>query len=440
MRSTRVLITCLLLSLAAAACGGSENASSGSSASSIPSTSTDGSFRNDPAKDPVGPSDGKGDLGIDSGIVRGDAEAFPADATFAEFIDAEVPTGPGEHGDLLRYQPLPPADPSKADEGPRFRILYRSETVQGDPTFVTGLVSVPPGDAPEGGWKLASHAHGSTGLADDCAPSADPDAVAAVETLLVQRLGRDHGTVVASTDYEGQGGPGRHPFLVGVSEGRSVLDAAIAARQLPGVDVTTDEVGLLGYSQGGHAILWANQIAAAYAPDLEIVGTVSGSPASEIDGLAGSVMLWAGLAVGHPDGDLEEALDDLLTADGKAVLAALDRSCSATATDTPDVAPDAELFTADPLATEPWRGLLKANVPGAEAGASPLLVVHGDADESVPIETSETLRTRMCGAGAVVERRVVPGADHIEGAVPTYEQGFTWLDDLRAGTAPKDDC
>ena len=42
----------------------------------------------------------------------------------------------------------------------------------------------------------------------------------------------DAGYVVAATDYEGLGTPGVHPYLVGESEGRSVLDAARAARAL----------------------------------------------------------------------------------------------------------------------------------------------------------------------------------------------------------------
>ena len=47
-----------------------------------------------------------------------------------------------------------------------------------------------------------------------------------VQTLL------DAGYVVAATDYEGLGTPGLHPFLVGESEGRSVLDAARAAHRV----------------------------------------------------------------------------------------------------------------------------------------------------------------------------------------------------------------
>ena len=37
------------------------------------------------------------------------------------------------------------------------------------------------------------------------------------------------GVVVAATDYEGLGTPGPHPYIVGASEGHSVLDAAVAA-------------------------------------------------------------------------------------------------------------------------------------------------------------------------------------------------------------------
>ena len=40
------------------------------------------------------------------------------------------------------------------------------------------------------------------------------------------------GYAVVRTDYEGLGTPGDHPYLIGVSEGRSVLDMVRAARKL----------------------------------------------------------------------------------------------------------------------------------------------------------------------------------------------------------------
>ena len=38
----------------------------------------------------------------------------------------------------------------------------------------------------------------------------------------------------------------------------------------------SDRVVIWGHSQGGHAALWAGQIAASYAPDLSITGAVAG--------------------------------------------------------------------------------------------------------------------------------------------------------------------
>ena len=50
-----------------------------------------------------------------------------------------------------------------------------------------------------------------------------------------------------------------------------------------------------GHSQGGHAALWAGQLAPTYAPELPIVGIAALSPAS--DPLALSVSV-----VDHPGG------------------------------------------------------------------------------------------------------------------------------------------
>src|SRR5690606_3738569 len=105
--------------------------------------------------------------------------------------------------------------------------------------------------------------------------------LATAELRLVADLATDAGFVVASSDYEGQGGPGRHPFLAGPSEGRSLLDAARAAGQLPDVEVDGRLV-IAGYSQGGHAALWAREEAERWAPELELVGTLAGAPVTRL--------------------------------------------------------------------------------------------------------------------------------------------------------------
>ena len=166
--------------------------------------------------------------------------------------------------------------------------MYLSESVQGEPIAVTGVIAVPEAPAPAGGRPVVSVGPGTAGIADTCAPSRfTPQLDEAARRLGLgedrgDRLGgfADAGYVVAQTDYEGLGTPGGHPYLVGVSEGRGFLDAAQAARQLSDADAG-DRLALWGYSQGGHSVLWANQLADEWAPDLHLVGTVAGAPFSE---------------------------------------------------------------------------------------------------------------------------------------------------------------
>src|SRR5207244_7976793 len=53
-------------------------------------------------------------------------------------------------------------------------VLYRSTDAAGQPDAVSGTVTVPKGKAPKGGWPILTWAHGTTGIADSCAPSRSP--------------------------------------------------------------------------------------------------------------------------------------------------------------------------------------------------------------------------------------------------------------------------
>ena len=50
-------------------------------------------------------------------------------------------------------------------------VMYRSTSAKGEPVAVSGVVSVPEGEPPAGGWPVISWGHGTTGTADRCAPS-----------------------------------------------------------------------------------------------------------------------------------------------------------------------------------------------------------------------------------------------------------------------------
>ena len=74
--------------------------------------------------------------------------------------------------------------------------------------------------------------------------------------------------------------PRAHPYLVGASEGRSVLDMVRAARQVN--KALSKRVIIAGHSQGGHAALWAASLAPSYTKELDVRGTVAYAPASHL--------------------------------------------------------------------------------------------------------------------------------------------------------------
>jgi hypothetical protein len=180
---------------------------------------------------------------------------------------------PGKPGSIIRVWPLAGGGPGGGDA---FRILYRSTGLNGEPIAVSGAIYIPPGAPPDGGRNVIAWAHPTTGVVEACAPSLMPDASGmtwGLPDMLAQ------GYVVVATDYPGLGTPGIHPYLIGVSEGRAVLDSVRAARDLPHSGAS-NRFAVWGHSQGGHASLYTGELAASYAPDLKLVGVAAAAPAT----------------------------------------------------------------------------------------------------------------------------------------------------------------
>jgi predicted esterase len=164
-------------------------------------------------------------------------------------------------------------------------LLYTSNSPKtGKRIAVSGSLSVPRGRPPKRGWPLISFAHGTSGVADICAPSrARPGGADLFNTTWIHAQAAEWleaGYAVARTDYEGLGTPGPHPYLVGESEARGVIDIVRAARRL---DARIDRRFLIaGWSQGGQAALFAAGAAERRAPGLRLRGTVAYAPGSHI--------------------------------------------------------------------------------------------------------------------------------------------------------------
>jgi len=157
-------------------------------------------------------------------------------------------------------------------------VLYRSTGLHDEPIAVSGIIVVPPGPAPEGGRPIVAWAHPTTGIVPRCAPSL---AIFHFQQLQGLRNMVERGYIVAATDYPGLGTEGPHPYLVGVSEGRAVLDSVRAARGIAGAG-GTNRFGVWGHSQGGQAVLYAGLLAEGYAPEMTLVGVAAAAPATDL--------------------------------------------------------------------------------------------------------------------------------------------------------------
>jgi acetyl esterase/lipase len=74
-----------------------------------------------------------------------------------------------------------------------------------------------------------------------------------------------------------------------------------------------------------------------------------------------------------------------------------------------------------PAAERPELARAASPVHHVHAGAPPMLILHGDADRSVPFRQGERLRDALHAVGADCRLEVVPGRDHLFAGMPDDE-------------------
>lgn len=163
-----------------------------------------------------------------------------------------------------------------------YRIAYRTTRGgTGRPGVGTALVLVPDHPRVSGPQPLVVAAHGVVGQARRCAPSrydalAVGDMADDARSIYVPVAG--DGWLVVAVDYAGFAGDWPPGFLFADDEARSILDATRAARQLLGAAALSGKVGLLGHSQGGHAVLSAQALAKSYGLEGQLVAVAAFTP------------------------------------------------------------------------------------------------------------------------------------------------------------------
>lgn len=365
-------------------------------------------------------------------------EAFSADIHTSQISDAEfyatptiVPRAPGV---LLRAAVFP----TSIAHATGWKVMFTSNGSVRDPqtpTIETGIVLLP--DSSSVDRPVAVWGHPTTGIASACAPSRqkEPDSnIAGAQQFI------DSGWIVAAPDYEGLGidifGP--HPYLIGDSLGRSMLDIVRATAELPDAR-RSSEFATYGHSEGGQAALFAGQLASSNAPELQLTSVAAMAPSGELNQIfredhttvTGALL---GGFLGHSWSKWFFAADPELPFDQRFSYESLFDHASWKLTESiaascsvgePSVIPlwgeiqsalDAGTFwRRNPGTDDPWALKLKENSAGQEPIPVPVLLTVGAADDIVSPAAVAATEARYQANGTDVSMRTFAGGDHMSG-------------------------
>ncbi|MGY0498587.1 lipase family protein [Nocardia sp. FBN12] len=249
------------------------------------------------------------------------------------------------------------------------------------------------------------------------------------------------GWAISIPDHEGMLGAWGAPR----EPGYRALDGIRAALAFePGGLDPAAQVGLWGYSGGGLATAWAAEMASTYAPELDIVGAVLGSPVGDL--VSTFHRLNGGLHAGLPTlvvaalrrvyPAFEELVATHFSDEGRAVLDKAAQSTTAAAVmrlarynvDRHSGTPIAEL-----LAMEAMLAVFADLTLGDRAPTVPLLVVQAVHDQIIAVDDIDALVRRYREHGAHVTYLRDRASEHLSLLPLSTPLSLNWLDDRFAG-------
>jgi acetyl esterase/lipase len=369
------------------------------------------------------------------------SEAYEGVKPFYRVTKEELAGAPGT---LIRIEPW---DTHTAYWVKAYRILYRSRGLKGEPIAVSGAVIIPQFPVPPGGRPIIAWAHPTTGIAVKCAPSLGDNLVDVLPglTQIVPK-----GYIIVATDYPGLGTEGPHPYLVGLSEGRAVLDSVRAARSIPETQAR-NEFAIWGHSQGGHAALWAGQLARSYAPELGLAGVAAAAPATELAPLldrderetAGKILGSMALVSWSKVFDL--SLASVLRPEAIPAADRISSDCINTlagdiGVETAEEPLQTQFLHADPTETEPWKTLIAGNTPGGSPISAPVFIAQGSEDKIVRPKLTRDFVGRLCDARQTVTFLELRGVDHTMAAWKSAPDAVSWIEERFRGTPVRSTC
>ena len=306
------------------------------------------------------------------------------------FYDTARPLPPSQPGNLIR------SEATNQYELPyqlsAIRILYHSRTVDGKDVAVSGVVLIPDGKAPSGGWPVVAWAHPYRGAARQCAPSLSRNLGVGPLLAMYANLGY----AVVATDYAGLGADSGQPVLDMRSNALDIIYSIPAAR------AAVKEIGakwiVAGSFQGGLAAIAVAESDArdpGYLGSIVTSGLADAQPAYERLALTSSNRMLLAMASTVKALSPEFQLKDVLKEKALLAFDQITQSCGG----------EGEPEFTNEMLTPGWQNnhfvkdFLSRNTPGEKVTRGPLLVISGEADPLIPADMSAQSVARMCQRG-----------------------------------------
>jgi alpha-beta hydrolase superfamily lysophospholipase len=323
------------------------------------------------------------------------------------------------------------------------QLLYRTTDMHGNPDAAATTVIVPAERGPEAVTPVVSYQCAIDAVTSRCFPSyalrrraLAPGAVAQFEFLLIAAAVAE-GWAVSVPDHEGRQGMWGAPY----EPGYHVLDGLRAALRTEWLGLSQEApIGLWGYSGGGLASAWAAEMAGTYAPDLNVVGAVLGSPVGDLGDtfrrLNGTYMaglpalVVAALADIYPD--LNKVIQEHVTVEGKDLLERLRDMTTAEAV--------IRLIKKDmgDMLDQPLEQILQTPAVqhvfddiklGAAVPTPPVLIVQAVHDQLISVEDIDELADTYSTGGASVTYHRDMFSEHLLLHPMSAPMTLRWLSD-----------